>query len=57
VKIDIIVVCVSRYRLGHERDFVPPLFGIHLAAPPHPEHTVRVIHQQVTRYRWRPTPI
>ncbi|MBN2389785.1 MAG: radical SAM protein [Anaerolineae bacterium] len=48
MKIDIIVIYVPRYRLGHEKDFVPPLTGIHLAALTPPEHTVRVIHQQVT---------
>jgi radical SAM superfamily enzyme YgiQ (UPF0313 family) len=47
MKIDIIVVYVPRYRLGHEKNFVPPLSGIHLAALTPPEHHVRVIHQQV----------
>ncbi len=47
MKIDLIVVYVPRYRFGHERNFVPPLSGIYLAALTPPEHEVRVIHQQV----------
>jgi radical SAM superfamily enzyme YgiQ (UPF0313 family) len=47
MKIDIIVVYVPRYKFGHEKDFVPSLSGIHLAALTPPEHHVRVIHQQV----------
>jgi radical SAM superfamily enzyme YgiQ (UPF0313 family) len=47
MKIDIVIVYVPRYRMGHERNFVPPLTGIHLAALTPPEHEVRVIHQQV----------
>jgi radical SAM superfamily enzyme YgiQ (UPF0313 family) len=47
VKIDIIVVSVKRYERGHEKDFVPPITGIHLAALTPAKHTVRVIHQQV----------
>lgn len=47
MKIDIIVTYIQRYRFGHERDFVPPITGIHLAALTPKEHDVRVIHQQV----------
>lgn len=47
MKIDIIVTYIQRYRFGHERDFVPPITGIHLAALTPQVHDVRVIHQQV----------
>src|SRR5204863_8083186 len=47
MKIDIIVVYIQRYDRGHEVDFVPPITGIHLAAITPPQHTVRVVHQQV----------
>ena len=47
MKIDIIVAYVQRYRFGHEKHFVPPITGIHLAALTPPDHQVRVIHQQV----------
>jgi len=47
MKIDIIVVYVQRYTWGHEKDFVPPVTGIHLAAITPDRHEVRVIHQQV----------
>jgi len=47
MKIDIIVTYVPRYTMGHERNFVPPLTGIHLAALTPAQHEVRVIHQQV----------
>lgn len=47
MKIDIIVVYINRYIYGHEKHFVPPITGIHLAALTPPEHSVRVIHQQV----------
>ena len=47
MRIDIIVVYVPRYTYGHEKHFVPPITGIHLAALTPPEHQVRVIHQQV----------
>lgn len=43
----IIIVHVHRYRWGHEKDFVPPITGIHLAALTPPGHDVRVVHQQV----------
>jgi hypothetical protein len=49
MKIDIIVTYVQRYKWGHEKHFVPPITGIHLAALTPPEHDVRVIHQQVER--------
>ncbi len=47
MRIDIIVVYVQRYTWGHEKHFVPPITGIHLAAITPPHHEVRVIHQQV----------
>lgn len=47
MKIDIIIAYMQRYELGHEKDFVPPITGIHLAALTPAEHEVRVFHQQV----------
>ena len=47
MKIDVVVVYVRRYKKGHEKDFVPPVTGIHLAAITPDRHQVRVIHQQV----------
>lgn len=47
MKIDIIIAYVQRYEFGHERDFVPPITGIHLAAITPAEYDVRVFHQQV----------
>jgi radical SAM superfamily enzyme YgiQ (UPF0313 family) len=47
MKIDIIIAYIKRYEFGHEKDFVPPITGIHLAALTPREHKVRVIHQQV----------
>ncbi len=47
MKIDIIIAYVQRYTFGHEKHFVPPITGIHLAALTPEEHEVRVIHQQV----------
>lgn len=47
MKIDLIIAYVQRYEFGHERDFVPPITGIHLAAITPAEHRVRVFHQQV----------
>lgn len=47
MKIDIIIAYVQRYRFGHEKHFVPPITGIHLAALTPEEHVVRVFHQQV----------
>lgn len=47
MKIDIIIAYVQRYRYGHEKHFVPPVTGIHLAALTPEKHQVRVIHQQV----------
>lgn len=47
MKIDIIVAYIDRYEFGHEKDFVPPITGIHLAAITPAPHQVRVIHQQV----------
>lgn len=32
MKIDIIIAYLKRYEFGHEKDFVPPITGIHLAA-------------------------
>jgi radical SAM superfamily enzyme YgiQ (UPF0313 family) len=47
MKIDIILAYIQRYRFGHEKDFVPSITGIHLAALTPAIHEVRVIHQQV----------
>ncbi len=47
MKIDIIVAYIQRYEFGHEKDFVPPITGIHLAAITPKQYAVRVIHQQV----------
>jgi len=47
MKIDIILAYIQRYRFGHEKDFVPPITGIHLAALTSGHHQVRVIHQQL----------
>ncbi len=49
MKIDIIIAYLKRYEFGHEKDFVPPITGIHLAALTPDEHTVRVFHQQVDK--------
>ncbi len=49
MKIDIIIAYVQRYEFGHERDFVPPITGIHLAAITPAKHSVRVFHQQVDK--------
>src|SRR5258708_22774423 len=49
MNIDIIIAYLKRYEFGHEKDFVPPITGIHLAAITPREHTVRVFHQQVDR--------
>ncbi len=47
MKIDVIIAYVQRYEMGHERDFVPPITGIHLAAITPAQHEVRVFHQQI----------
>lgn len=47
MKIDIIIAYIQRYEFGHEKDFVPPITGIHLAAITPKKHEVRVIHEQV----------
>jgi radical SAM superfamily enzyme YgiQ (UPF0313 family) len=47
MKIDIIIAYIQRYEFGHEKDFVPPITGIHLAALTPKEYNVKVIHQQV----------
>ena len=49
MKIDLIIAYVQRYEFGHERDFVPPITGIHLAAITPAEHKVRVFHQQIDK--------
>lgn len=49
MKIDIIIAYLKRYEFGHEKDFVPPITGIHLASLTPEEHTVRVFHQQVDK--------
>lgn len=45
MKIDIIVAYIQRYERGHEKDFVPPITGIQLAAITPQKHIVRVIYQ------------
>jgi radical SAM superfamily enzyme YgiQ (UPF0313 family) len=47
MKIDFIIAYLQRYEFGHERDFVPPITGIHLAAITPAEHEVRIFHQQI----------
>lgn len=49
MKIDIIIAYLKRYEFGHEKDFVPPITGIHLAGLTPKEHIVRVFHQQVDK--------
>lgn len=49
MKIDIIIAYIQRYEFGHEKDFVPPITGIHLAAITPKKHEIRVIHQQVEK--------
>ena len=49
MKIDLIIAYVQRYEFGHERDFVPPVTGIHLAAITPAEHEVRIFHQQLDK--------
>jgi radical SAM superfamily enzyme YgiQ (UPF0313 family) len=49
MKIDIIIAYLKRYEFGHEKDFVPPITGIHLASLTPKEYTVRVFHQQVDK--------
>ena len=49
MKIDFIIAYVQRYEFGHERDFVPPITGIHLAAITPAKYEVRVFHQQVDK--------
>lgn len=51
MKIDIIVAYVQRYKFGHEKHFVPPITGIHLAALTPAKYEVRVIHQQISEPR------
>lgn len=51
MKIDIIIAYVQRYEFGHERDFVPPITGIHLAAITPAKHQVRVFHQQIDKIK------
>lgn len=46
MRIDIIVVYMPRYEMGHEFHFVSPITGIYLAALTPPHHQVRVCHQQ-----------
>ncbi len=49
MKIDIIIAYIQRYKFGHEKDFVPPITGIHLAAVANKKHEIRVFHQQVDK--------
>lgn len=52
MKIDIIVAYEQRYKFGHEKDFVPPITGIYIAALTPPAHKVRVYHQQVDKINY-----
>jgi radical SAM superfamily enzyme YgiQ (UPF0313 family) len=47
MKIDIIIAYVQRYKYGHEKDFVPPITGIHLASLTPERHEVRIYHEQI----------
>jgi len=47
MKLDIVVTYQPRYPKGHEKHFVPPLTGIHLAALTPARYPTCVIHQQV----------
>lgn len=55
MQIDIIIAYLQRYEFGHEKDFVPPITGIHLAALTPKEFTVRVLHQQVDQIDYNTT--
>lgn len=52
MKIDIVVAYEQRYIQGHEKDFVPPITGIHIAALTSSKHTVCVYHQQVDKVNY-----
>ncbi|WP_207423351.1 B12-binding domain-containing radical SAM protein [Desertivirga brevis] len=52
MKIDLIIAYIQRYEFGHERDFVPPITGIPLAAITPQRHSVRVFHQQVDQIQY-----
>jgi len=43
---------MQRYEFGHEKDFVPPITGIHLAAITPKQYEVRVVHQQVEKINY-----
>jgi radical SAM superfamily enzyme YgiQ (UPF0313 family) len=47
MKIDFIISYINRYQFGHEKDFVPPITGIHMAAITPDKYNIRVIHQQI----------
>ena len=49
MKVLIIVSYVARYERGHEKHFVPPITGIHLAALTPKEYQVELIHQQTNQ--------
>jgi radical SAM superfamily enzyme YgiQ (UPF0313 family) len=49
MKIYIIIVYLPRYRRGHEKNFVPPVTGIHLASLTPERYNVDVCHQQVEK--------
>lgn len=49
MRVNIIIVYKKRYKHGHEKDFVPPITGIHLASITPSRHQVRVYHQQVEK--------
>ncbi len=52
MKIDIIIAYEQRYIRGHEKDFVPPITGIYLAALTASKHKVRVYHEQVDKINY-----
>src|SRR3990167_8734907 len=49
MKIDIIIAYIQGYDFGHEKVFVPPITGIHLAGLTPKKHQVRVFNQQVDK--------
>ena len=52
MRIDIVVVYINRYIYGHEKHFVSPITGIHLAALTPAKHSVKVIHQQLQEVKF-----
>jgi hypothetical protein len=52
MKFDVIVAYEQRYIRGHEKDFVPPITGIHIASLTSANHKVRVYHEQVDKINY-----